>query len=261
MRSPTPSLRRPDKPVDQTVLHENHKLLECIERRGFLRGAVSLGALTMLTGCDVTNKDGVQSVLRTMSAWNDRVQALLFSPTRLAREYPASKVMRPPRWNAFYGREMVKDIDPSTWKLELAGMIGDKRSWGLQDIHGLPVVTQRTRHVCVEGWDYIGEWTGVPLKLFLERIGADLTAKYVGFKCIDGYSGSIDMASALHPQTQLTTKYGGEVLHKDFGFPIRLRVATKLGFKSPKQIVAMEVTNTYPGGYWENRRYNWFSGI
>jgi DMSO/TMAO reductase YedYZ molybdopterin-dependent catalytic subunit len=75
------------------------------------------------------------------------------------------------------------------------------------------------------------------------------------------YSGSIDMASALHPQTQLTTKYGGDVLHKDFGFPIRLRVATKLGFKSPKQIVAMEVTNTYPDGYWENRRYNWFSGI
>ena len=32
-------------------------------------------------------------------------------------------------------------------------------------------------------------------------------------------------------------------------------------FKSPKQIVAMEVTNNYPGGYWENRRYNWFSGI
>src|SRR6185369_4540418 len=140
------------------------------------------------------------------------VQAFLFSPTRLAREYPASKVMRPPRWNAFYGREMVKVIDPSTWKLELAGMIGDKRPWALRDIHALPEVTQRTRHVCVEGWDYIGEWTGVPLKVFLERIGADMTAKYVGFK-------------------------------------------------SPKQIVALEVTNTYPGGYWENRRYNWFSGI
>jgi DMSO/TMAO reductase YedYZ molybdopterin-dependent catalytic subunit len=261
MRSLTPSPFRPSKPVDQTVMQENRKLVESVGRRAFLRGTLSLGALTMLTGCDVTNKDATQSVLRAMSAWNDRVQAFLFSPTRLAREYPASRVMRPPRWNAFYGREMVKDIDPSTWKLELGGMVGDKRPWALRDIHALPEVTQRTRHVCVEGWDYIGEWTGVPLKLFLERIGADTTAKYVGFKCIDGYTGSIDMASALHPQTQLTTKYGGEVLHKDFGFPIRLRVATKLGFKSPKQIVAMEVTNTYPGGYWENRRYNWFSGI
>jgi DMSO/TMAO reductase YedYZ molybdopterin-dependent catalytic subunit len=248
-------------PVDRTILKENRKLVESIERRAFLHGTLSLGALTMLTGCDVTNRDSVQSVLQAMSAWNDRVQAWLFSPARLAREYPASRVMRPPRFNAFYPREKVPDVDPATWRLELAGLIGDKRPWSLPDIHGLPAVTQRTRLVCVEGWDYIGEWTGVSLRLFLERIGADLTAKYVGFRCVDGYSGSIDMASALHPQTQLTTKYAGEVIPKEFGFPIRLRVATKLGFKSPKQIVAMEVTNTYPGGYWENRRYNWFSGI
>lgn len=89
---------------------------------------------------------------------------------------------------------------------------------------------------------------------WVNAVAIDMTAKYVGFKCIDGYSGSIDMASALHAQTQLTTKYAGEVIHKDFGFPLRLRVATKLGFKSPKQIVAMEVTNRYPGRYWEDRR-------
>jgi Oxidoreductase molybdopterin binding domain len=148
MRSLIPSPLRPAKPIDQTILKEDRRLVERIERRAFLRGTLSLGALTMLTGCDVTNKDATQSVLRAMSAWNDRVQSFLFSPTRLAREYPASKVMRPPRWNAFYGREMVKDVDPSTWKLELAGMIGDKRPWALRDIHALPEVTQRTRHVC-----------------------------------------------------------------------------------------------------------------
>src|SRR5437762_9285727 len=103
MRSVTPSPHRPSKPLDQTILKDNRKLVESIERRAFLRGTLSLGALTMLTGCDVTNKDATQSVLRAMSSWNDRVQALLFSPTRLAREYPASRVIRPPRWNAFYG--------------------------------------------------------------------------------------------------------------------------------------------------------------
>src|SRR5947209_5613367 len=102
MRSITPSPLRPVTPVDQTILRENKKLVEGIERRAFLRGTLSLGALTMLTGCDVTNKDATQRVLRAMSAWNDRVQAALFSPTRLAREYPVSRVMRPPRWNAFY---------------------------------------------------------------------------------------------------------------------------------------------------------------
>ena len=107
MRSVTPEPVPASQAVDQTILKENRKLVESIERRAFLRGTLSLGALTMLTGCDVTNKDATQSVLRAMSAWNDRVQAFLFSPTRLAREYPASKVVRPPRFNAY--------LRPSRW--------------------------------------------------------------------------------------------------------------------------------------------------
>ena len=44
------------------------------------------------------------------------------------------------------------------------------------------------------------------------------------------------------------------------GFPVKLRVPTKLGFKNPKHIVAIEVTNVYPGGFWGDYGYNWFSG-
>jgi DMSO/TMAO reductase YedYZ molybdopterin-dependent catalytic subunit len=113
----------------------------------------------------------------------------------------------------------------------------------------------------VEGWDYIGKWSGVPLKAFLERIGADMTAKYVGFKAPDGYSSSIDMATALHPQTILATQYDGAPLPLEYGFPVRLKTPLKLGFKQPKWITAMEVTNTKPGGYWEDGGYNWFSGV
>lgn len=35
----------------------------------------------------------------------------------------------------------------------------------------------------------------------------------------------------------------------------------KLGFKNPKWLTAIEVTNNYPGGYWEDRGYNCFSGM
>jgi len=113
----------------------------------------------------------------------------------------------------------------------------------------------------VEGWDYIGKWSGAPLRHFLERIGADKTAKYVGFRCADNYWGSIDMATALHPQTILATHYAGQPLGDPYGFPMRIKTPVKLGFKQPKWIHAIEVTNTYPGGYWEEGGYNWFSGI
>jgi DMSO/TMAO reductase YedYZ molybdopterin-dependent catalytic subunit len=252
---------RPARTIDQTALRENRALIHSLERRLFLRGGISLGALTMLTGCDITNRDSVQSVLGRMSQWNDRVQAWLFSSTRLAPEFPVHKVVKPPRFNAYIGRDGIPDVDGEMWRLELGGLISDKRPRRLREIHAMPHVTQRTRHICVEGWDFIGEWTGVPLHQFLESVGADLTAKYVAFRCADNYYGSIDMPTALHPQTQLTTAYAGETIDKFSGFPIRLKAPTKLGFKQPKQILAIEVTNTFPGGYWEERGFNWYSGL
>ena len=69
------------------------------------------------------------------------------------------------------------------------------------------------------------------------------------------------MGSALHPQTLLATKYAGETLPDPFGFPLRLRTSTKLGFKNPKWITSIEVTNTYVPGYWEKLGFNWQSSL
>jgi DMSO/TMAO reductase YedYZ molybdopterin-dependent catalytic subunit len=49
-------------------------------------------------------------------------------------------------------------------------------------------------------------------------------------------------------------------LAPEWGAPVRLRIPTKLGFKSAKNIKTISVTNAYPGGYWEDQGYNWFSG-
>jgi DMSO/TMAO reductase YedYZ molybdopterin-dependent catalytic subunit len=261
IRTPSPSIFRPKRAIDQSVLEENKKLIEEIDRRKLLRGAVSLGALSMLTGCDVTDHSAVQSVLQAVSSFNDGVQAFLFRPNHMAPTFSEAEVVKPPRFNAYYEISEVKPVDVGNWKLELAGLIQDKRPWTAQQFNELPETEMIVRHICVEGWDYIGQWSGVNLRHFLERIGADLTAKYVAFRCADDYSGSIDMPTALHPQTILATKYAKEPITDPFGFPLRLRTALKLGFKQPKWITAMEVTNEYPGGYWEDQGFNWFSGI
>jgi DMSO/TMAO reductase YedYZ molybdopterin-dependent catalytic subunit len=261
IRSPSRSLFRPKDGIDQGVLKDNKALLAEIDRRKLLRGSLSLGALTMLTGCDVTNRDSVQAVLRAVSTFNDRVQELIFRPNHLAPTYTEADVVKPPRFNAYYDVEDVKPVDGATWKLELSGRIADKRPWTVQQVYDLPEQELIIRHICVEGWDYIGQWSGVNLRHFLERIGADVKARYVAFRCADDYSGSIDMATALHPQTILATTYAKAPIADPFGFPLRLRTATKLGFKNPKWITAIEVTNDYPGGYWEDRGFNWHSGI
>jgi DMSO/TMAO reductase YedYZ molybdopterin-dependent catalytic subunit len=234
--------------------------LASLERRLFLRQGLSLGALVLLAGCEPSDDERVQRVLDAMSRWNDGVQSWLFSPTRLAPEFPESRMTRPFPFNAYYRRDKIRRVDADAWRLEVGGKVREKRPWTLRELNELPQVSQVTRHICVEGWSAIGKWSGVRFSDFLQRVGADLTAKYVGFRCFDGYSTSIDMPTALHPQTQLSLRYDAGPLPPEYGAPLKLRMPTKLGFKNPKHIAALFVTNDYPGGYWEDQGYNWFSG-
>jgi DMSO/TMAO reductase YedYZ molybdopterin-dependent catalytic subunit len=250
-----PKMRR--KPA--VTMDEIRPDLIRLSRRGLISGGLSLGGLTLLTGCDLSTHSGVDCALWKLMQFNDRVQAALFSPTTLAKTYPASAVTKPFRFNAFYPDWQVRET-PLDWRLELSGLIDDRRPWTIDGLRMLPQEAQVTRHICIEGWSQIGQWSGVPLHVFLRRVGADLRARFVGFKCFDGYSTSIDMASALHPQTILTLDFLGNPLTPEWGAPLRLRIPTKLGFKSAKNISAIFVTNSYPGGYWEDQGYNWFSG-
>ena len=231
-----------------------------IERRLFLKQSLSLGALTLLTGCNLKDDDSVDRLLWSISRWNDRVQEALFDPQLLAPTYTEAEITRPFPFNAYYEEALAPVIDGSSYRLSLSGRIEDKRPWSLGELRALPQTSQITRLVCVEGWSAIGKWGGVPLRLFLERIGADLSARYVGFLCADKYSTSIDMPTALHPQTLLALDFPGAPGETKYGYPVKVSIPTKLGFKNPKYVTEIFVTNDYPGGYWENLGYNWFSG-
>ena len=82
------------------LIKDAAKLLPEPSRRLFLRGAASLGALSMLTGCDIIDGPTAENALRVMSRFNDRVQALLFSPDDAGagisgeRDHPAVPVQR-----------------------------------------------------------------------------------------------------------------------------------------------------------------------
>ncbi len=245
---------------EQRSLAQFRPQLERIERRLFLKQGLSLGALTLLSGCTLKDGDGVDRILWAMSRWNDRVQAALFDPGKLAPTYSEAEITTPFPFNAYYEEALSPVIDGSDYRLELSGLIENKRSWTLHELRALPQTTQITRHVCVEGWSAIGKWSGVAFRSFLECVGADLTARYVGFRCADKYSTSVDMPTALHQQTLLALDFPGKPGETKYGYPVKVRIPTKLAFKNPKFVTEIFVTNDYPGGYWENLGYNWFSG-
>jgi DMSO/TMAO reductase YedYZ molybdopterin-dependent catalytic subunit len=272
MKPLSKSMFHPRRGLGQGFLDENRKLIAQIDRRNVLRGSLTLGGLTLLGGCDVSENAQLrpcsvsenaqlQTVLRAVSEWNDRVQAFIFRPDHLAPTYSEAQVVKPPRFNAHFDVEDIKTVDGASWKLELSGLIEDKRPWTVEQLYELPEQEMVIKHICVEGWDYIGQWSGVNLRAFFERIGADTTAKYVAFRCADDYTESLDMATALHPQTMLATKYAKEPIGDPFGFPLRLRTATKLGFKNAKWVTAIEVTNDFPDTFWRKQGFNWFAGL
>ncbi|RXR30774.1 molybdopterin-dependent oxidoreductase [Sphingobium fluviale] len=251
----------PDTPY---ILREAAKRLDLPTRRLFLRNALGLGTLGLLGGCKVIDGLSAEQMLSGMNDFNDRAQAWLFNPSALAREYPESAITRPFPFNSFYtpnSPDLAPVIEAAGWVLNVTGQVERTADWTLPQLYALPQFTQITRHICIEGWSAIGKWGGVRLSHFLKVVGADTRAKYVTFRCDDEYVTSIDMATALHPQTQLCLWMDGRILERRHGFPLKLRVPTKLGFKNAKHVGEIEVGNDYTGGYWETYGYNWYSGL
>src|SRR5262249_46621047 len=84
------------------LIKDAAKLLPDAWRRLCLRGTASLGALAMLSGCDIVDGNSAERVLRRISKFNDRVQALLFNPNRLAPTYLESAITKPFPFNGYY---------------------------------------------------------------------------------------------------------------------------------------------------------------
>jgi DMSO/TMAO reductase YedYZ molybdopterin-dependent catalytic subunit len=153
-------------------------------------------------------------------------------------------------------------VDFDAWTLTVTGAVQKPGDYKLVQIQTLPRVRQNTRHVCVEGWDVIGRFGGTRLSNFLNMIGADTTARYITVACADDYYESLDMATALHPQTLLCWEMYDRPLTREHGAPLRLNIPTKVGYKQAKYLTDLKVTNVLDKvGYWEDQGYSEFYGM
>jgi DMSO/TMAO reductase YedYZ molybdopterin-dependent catalytic subunit len=153
-------------------------------------------------------------------------------------------------------------VDLEHWNLAVTGAVQKPGDYALAQVQALPKITQNTRHVCVEGWDVIGNFGGARFSDFLNLIGADTSARFITVKCADDYYESLDMATALHPQTLLCYEMYGRPLTAEHGAPVRLNIPTKIGYKQAKWLTEMSVTNVLQQvGYWEDQGYSEFYGL
>src|SRR6516225_1750929 len=98
--------------VDKKLLvRDAIKVMPDLTRRRFITGGASLGALTLLSGCDVVDSDSADKALAQISKFNDAVQAWMFNPDALAPTFPESAITKPFPFNGYYEVDDAPEID------------------------------------------------------------------------------------------------------------------------------------------------------
>src|SRR5437763_1946107 len=78
----------------QLLVRDAVKIMPDLARRRFIAGGASLGALTLLTGCDVSDSFSAEQMLKQVSKFNDGVQAFIFNPNAMAPTFPESEITK-----------------------------------------------------------------------------------------------------------------------------------------------------------------------
>jgi DMSO/TMAO reductase YedYZ molybdopterin-dependent catalytic subunit len=231
-----------------------------LSRREIVTGLASAGGL-VLAGCSSKELPPTYgNVLRMGDLVTYRAFRMLLPAQSLAREYthreisssPAVGTANPgdskePAFNPERGPlyDRLRAADFSDWRLRVEGRVVRPASFSLADLKRMPSRTQITKHTCEEGWSAIAEWTGVPLRVVLEAVGIQPTARFVNYYAYDDSAEGIDMLDALHPQTILAYGMNGRDLPLAHGAPLRMRVETQLGYKSVKFLERIVVADEF----------------
>lgn len=229
-------------------------------RRLLVRAAAAGGALALGgLGCDASRPQ--EGLLGRMGRLTDRLQEVLFDPAKLAPELPAS-AQTPAGLFPAYRLGPDYPAAPAGWALRVGGLVARPLTLSAGELQRLPRTELRVRHHCVEGWSAVAAWHGVRLSEVARLAGADPRARYVELRSFEeGYYSCWDLASALHPQTILAYGMNGAPLAPEYGAPLRLYSAVKLGYKMVKYLSQITFLPTRTGGYWEDQGYEWFAGV
>src|SRR5438552_3382429 len=177
----------------------------------------------------------------------------------------------------------VPALDLATWRLRVEGCVTQPANWTWEELTALPERTvfatveragngrsflQEPVHGVQWGSGAVGhaEWTGVPLRLLLEKAGAQESAIEVLFEGADRgtesdhpepmhFARSLPLEKAFDPDTLLVFRMNGELLEPSHGFPVRLFVPGWYGVASVKWLQRIELLDRPFKGYYQTKKY------
>ncbi|WP_019925467.1 molybdopterin-dependent oxidoreductase [Nocardia sp. BMG111209] len=159
------------------------------------------------------------------------------------------------------------------YRLAVGGLVADPLTLTLPELAALGFTRQITNHNCIQGWNGIAEWGGVPLAALIDRVRPAAGVTHIVFYAMDdkaltegrgryGYFyEAVPLAIARAPQALLALEMNGAPLPIEHGAPLRLRLENQLGYKMVKWIEAVEFVDDIAaiglgqGGYREDQLF------
>ncbi|MBI2910928.1 MAG: molybdopterin-dependent oxidoreductase [Chloroflexi bacterium] len=167
--------------------------------------------------------------------------------------------------NAQFYKVSKNFIDPvvaeADWRLSVSGLVDIPFTLSYEELLALPASEQIHTLECISnplGGDLMSNavWTGVPLRVLLERARLQAGAVDIVFHCADDYTDSIPLAKAMEAGTKAVWLMNGERLPDDHGFPLRILVPGIYGMKNAKWVQAIEAVDNDYKGFWERQGWS-----
>jgi DMSO/TMAO reductase YedYZ molybdopterin-dependent catalytic subunit len=151
----------------------------------------------------------------------------------------------------------IPDVSISDYRLTINGMVMNPLVLTYQDVLNMANDKVIEDFHCVTGWTKeSAEWEGVLSKKIAAEVKPGKNAKYVLLGSYDGYTTNVGIDFFTKDNSILATKYGGEILSREHGYPLRMVIPDKYAYKSAKWVKVITFLDTEEFGYWEKRGYS-----
>jgi len=167
------------------------------------------------------------------------------------------------------------------WTISVSGLCAKPGTIDMADLLARAPLEERIYRLrCVEAWSMVLPWIGIPLSWLLKQFEPLGSAKYVAFETLLDpermpgqrtslyyswpYQEGLRMDEAMHPLTLAAVGIYGVVLPDQNGYPLRLVVPWKYGFKSIKSIAAIRFVEQQPKTLWNttaSREYGFYANV
>lgn len=159
---------------------------------------------------------------------------------------------------------VVPQVDPTTWKLRVTGMVEHEIEIDWQDLLSKPMQESMVTLMCVSnevGGHLNGNavWTGWPVRELLKQAGVKPEADMVLSRSVDGFTAGTPLEAMTDDRNSLiAVAMNGEALPAEHGFPVRLVVPGLYGYVSAtKWLTELKLTTFQQDqGYWTPRGWS-----